>query len=48
MNEYYYCNCCGTEISTEDIMWDKLCCTDICPECGSEDVDYFEIIGETK
>jgi len=39
--DYYYCNGCWTEISTDEIQYDSSEDCDICPHCGSSDLEQI-------
>ena len=43
MEEYYYCPDCDTEISIEDIDYDRISEIGTCCECGSPNGGYYVI-----
>ncbi len=38
----YHCNDCLSDVDAERIGFNELSGDNICPECGNNDLDYFE------
>lgn len=45
---YYYCNACDEKIPIDEARFDLIKDENICPYCGSHDVDYYDSNGEVE
>lgn len=39
--DHYRCNHCGNDIATDDIGFNYIEDEEMCPKCGSFDIDYI-------